>query len=155
MNAKQRELLQKAAVDFKHTLTLENEKPGQFQLNVSIPVEKKTVKVDAKDKLTLEYFKMKPSVMTEQDIKDLHIIRNRHVIDPKRHYKKMDKLSSVYQVGRIIGAADESRRVKKLSIAQELLQDEKTKTYMKRRVGEVAAKSNNVTRKGFKKRARK
>ena len=77
-----------------------------IQLEIEMAQKKETFvpKVDktrARKEEMEEYFKMKPTPMTEQVKRDLHIIKNRHVLDPKRHYKRSDAkrpLPKIFQV---------------------------------------------------------
>ena len=106
----------------------------------------------AKKQLETEWATMKPAPQTEENKRDYHIIRNRHVLDPKRHYKRIDK-PSVFSIGTVVGGSDERQSIKKKqTIVDELLSDMKTRQYLKKRTFEVDKKRNNVTRKGYKKK---
>ncbi|KAJ3359033.1 hypothetical protein HDU91_005026 [Kappamyces sp. JEL0680] len=123
-----------------------------------------TMQVDktrTKKQISDDYFKMKQTPLTDEVKRDLHILQNRHVLDPKRHYKRQDKgLPKVFQMGEIVAAADDfstgrlTRKERQVTIVDELLNDQKARAYMKRRMAEVHAKRSNVTRGGTK-RARK
>ena len=107
----------------------------------------------AKKQLTLDWHSMKPAPNTSENKRDYHIIRNRHVLDPKRHYKRIDKPSQIYQIGQVIGGSDEKQSIKpKQTIVDELLMDIKTRQYLKKRTFEVEKKRNNVTRRGYKRK---
>jgi hypothetical protein len=106
---------------------------------------------------TKEWLKMNPTPLSAQLAKDLHIIQNRHVLDPKRHYKKMDKIGKVFQMGTVVATKEEhrnrlTRKEKGNTIVEELLENNEIKTYLKRKEVEISAKRNFITRKGFKKR---
>jgi hypothetical protein len=64
-------------------------------------------------------------------------------------------------MGEIVAAADDfstgrlTRKEKQVSVVDEILNDQKTKDYMKRRNAEVQEKRNNITRRGIKKKTRK
>ena len=117
------------------------------------PHHKKHEQLLSKKQLTLDWQQMKPAPQTEENKRDYHVIRNRHVLDPKRHYKRIDKPTSVYQIGTIISGYNDKQAIKsKKSIVDELLSDQKTRQYLKKRTFEVEKKRNFVTRKGYKKK---
>jgi Fcf2 pre-rRNA processing len=119
-----------------------------------VPVEKVDLTKQTK-KLMDEYFTLKPTQITPEVEKELHIIRNRHVLDPKRFYKKQKLDLKLFQMGEIIGGDDDfkrdqmTRKQKQLSIVDELLNDQKSREYMKRKVGEVQERGRNKTRNGY------
>lgn len=108
-----------------------------------------------------EYFTLKPTQITPEVEKEIHIIRNRHVLDPKRFYKKQKLDLKHFQMGEIIGGDDDfgkdkmTRKQKQLSIVDELLNDQKSREYMKRKVNEVQERGRNKTRNGYMKKKKR
>ena len=58
----------------------------------------KPEKVKGEIKKENNWFEMIPAVMTQETKLDLHIIQNRHVLDPKRHYKRNVIKPKIFQV---------------------------------------------------------
>lgn len=157
-------LIQKAQKSLSERLSFEPEAPVEVNLKLTakLPEIKKSTEhlVPVKLLETKEWAEMKPFDLNDEAKKDLLVIQNRHVLDPKRHYKRMDKISKTFQIGRIISSGQDSlgkltRKEKGNSIVEELLQDQKTKTYLRKKELEIAAKRNFVTRKGFKRKNKK
>jgi hypothetical protein len=71
---------------------------------------------------------------------EIELIKNRHVLDPKRHYKKLDKITH-FQVGKIIDQRG--------TLVSEM-QSDRYKSYVDRRLSEIHVARNHVTRKGRK-----
>ncbi|KAI8921474.1 Fcf2 pre-rRNA processing-domain-containing protein [Entophlyctis helioformis] len=100
------------------------------------------------------WFGMVSTDMTDEVKRDLHILRSRGALDPKRHYKKDDSkdLPKVFQIGTVVEGAGEyyagrlSKSARKQTIVDELLADTKAKGYMKKKMGEIFVKRNNFTR---------
>ncbi|EER30578.1 conserved hypothetical protein [Candida tropicalis MYA-3404] len=90
------------------------------------------------------WFNMKQPEMTPEIKRDLQIIKQRSALDPKRHYKK-DKweIPKYFQMGTIIEGNTEfySARLKKKergkTMVEELLNDDNTKKYFKRKYHEI------------------
>ncbi|KAI8898728.1 Fcf2 pre-rRNA processing-domain-containing protein [Globomyces pollinis-pini] len=102
---------------------------------------------------------MESTPLTEEIKRDLHIIKSRHVLDPKRHYKRDNTkgLPKFFQIGSIIGGPTDyynrlTRKEQKQTLVQEIMQDSKTQGYIKRKMEEVVAKRSHVTRGGRKKK---
>ncbi|KAH6577054.1 hypothetical protein BASA62_001052 [Batrachochytrium salamandrivorans] len=120
------------------------------ELELSAKEKKKMEKVTAGP----GWFGMVSTDLTDQVKQDLHIIRSRGALDPKRHYKRDNSkvLPKVFQFGTIIEGPTEfySSRLtikeRKQTIVDELLTDAKTKAYMKRKTLEINEKKNNFTR---------
>jgi hypothetical protein len=167
-SVEQLQLLQKAKGELE--AQLKDTKPQEILIDFALKVDQDPKKTttpvdeveDIKKKTQIhqtqkpkekDYFEFIPTAMTPELQRELHIIKNRHVLDPKRHYKRQDKFSSQIQFGEIIpGVEDKRQRVR--SITREMLQDDYYKGYVKRRMGEVHTLRNNVTRKGHKKKRR-
>ncbi|EGF77624.1 hypothetical protein BATDEDRAFT_13703 [Batrachochytrium dendrobatidis JAM81] len=100
------------------------------------------------------WFDMVSAELTDEVKRDLHILRSRAALDPKRHYKRDNskEFPKVFQFGTIIEGPTEfyssrlTNKERKQTIVDELLSDAKTKAYMKRRTAEVHEKKNNFTR---------
>lgn len=79
--------------------------------------------------------------MTPELQRDLQVLKMRHVIDPKRHYRKMGKKEEFkyFQMGTVVEGATEffssrlTRKERKRTIVDELLADDKARTYHKRK----------------------
>ena len=90
------------------------------------------------------WFNMKQPEMTPEIKRDLQIIKQRSALDPKRHYKK-DKweIPKYFQMGTIIEGNTEfySARLKRKergkTMVEELLNDDNTKKYFKRKYHEI------------------
>jgi|SRR5579871_6638515 len=90
--------------------------------------------------------------------RDLTLLQMRDVLDPKRHYRASSKtLPKYFQTGRIIESPHEffSARIKKKdrkeTIVQELLADQKSREYFKRKYNEIQEKSTSGGKKWYRK----
>ncbi|KAL2918353.1 dTDP-fucopyranose mutase [Polyrhizophydium stewartii] len=100
------------------------------------------------------WFGMVSTDLTDEVRRDLHILRNRAALDPKRHYKRESSktLPKVFQIGTIVEVPTDfysgrlTKRERKQTIVEELLTDAKAKAFMKRKTSEIREKSNNFTR---------
>ena len=110
-----------------------------------------------------DWFNMPAMEITDELKKDLHVLKSRNVLDPKRHYRK-EKLgnSPFIQIGTVIQGPTEyysSRLVRKdrrENIVQELLADADAKSYFKKKYLEIQDKKSRFTkRKAFKRRGRR
>ncbi|KAI9278560.1 Fcf2 pre-rRNA processing-domain-containing protein [Phascolomyces articulosus] len=100
------------------------------------------------------WFDMGRPDMTPELKRDLQLLKMRHVIDRKRHYKKMGKESAKYfQVGTVIEGATEfhssrlTRKERKETIVDELMANEQAKDYYKRKYNEGQTRGNNGRKK--------
>ncbi|KND02824.1 uncharacterized protein SPPG_01905 [Spizellomyces punctatus DAOM BR117] len=122
--------------------------------------DKKKKKIMEKETAGPKWFDMPAPDMTEEIKRDLHILKSRAVIDPKRHYKKgtMKALPKFFQIGTIVQGPTEffssrlTRKERRDNIVDELLADNQAKSYYKRKFLEIQEQKNNFTRKGFKRR---
>jgi hypothetical protein len=152
-----KEFIMKASQDISKQLVTQEQKkeiPMELQLPPIQPLVVPIVQQSTITKQKSEEFI--PTPMSLELKRDLFIIQNRHVLDPKRHYKRADKIGPV-QVGKIIGGIHDgflTRKEEKVNILSELLHDTNVKTYMKRKMGEIQVKRNHITRKGYKKKKR-
>ncbi|OMJ18745.1 rRNA-processing protein fcf2 [Smittium culicis] len=88
------------------------------------------------------WFDMKSPVITDQVKQELHVLKMRNVINPKRFYKKDSKRAEIpkhFQFGRIIeGPADfyssrMTKKERKSTIIEELLADSQARSYLKKK----------------------
>ncbi|KAG9302765.1 hypothetical protein G9A89_009542 [Geosiphon pyriformis] len=87
------------------------------------------------------WFGMPKPVMTPELKRDLHILKSRNVLDPKRFYKKEDSkvLPKYFQLGTIIEGPTEfyssrlTRKERRQTIIEEVMADEHAKAYYKRK----------------------
>ncbi|KHC51517.1 hypothetical protein MEW_03169 [Candida albicans P60002] len=120
-----------------------------------IPPKKKTTETSDE-----RWFNMKQPEMTPEIKRDLQIIKQRSALDPKRHYKK-DKweIPKFFQMGTIIEGNTEfySSRLKRKergkNMVEELLHDDTTKKYFKRKYHEIQ-QTKTSGRKGFYKKVK-
>ncbi|KAL0089572.1 Fcf2 pre-rRNA processing-domain-containing protein [Phycomyces blakesleeanus] len=105
------------------------------------------------------WFDMERPEITDEIKRDLQIIKMRHVLDRKRHYKKMGKNYNpkFFQVGTIIESPTEffssriAKKDRKQTLVDELLADEQSKQYFKRKFDETQERTTNGGKKHFKK----
>ncbi|KAI7852652.1 Fcf2 pre-rRNA processing-domain-containing protein [Circinella umbellata] len=100
------------------------------------------------------WFDMGRPDMTPELKRDLQLLKMRHVIDRKRHYKKMGKETAKYfQVGTVIEGATEfhssriNRKDRKQTIVDELMANEQARDYYKRKYTEGQSRGNNGRKK--------
>ena len=98
--------------------------------------------------------------MTPQLKRDLQLLKMRHVLDPKRHYKKDNApLPKYLQTGTLIEGNTEyysarlSKKERKQTIADEILADVSSRAYYKRKYGEIQT-SKMSGRKAFYKKVK-
>ncbi|KAJ3137655.1 hypothetical protein HK100_000499 [Physocladia obscura] len=103
-----------------------------------------------------KWFDMPAPELTDSLKREIQIINARNVLDPKHHYKRADKNAPEYpkffQMGTIVaGAADfyggrVSKRDRKDGFVDEVLNDSKTKAYLKRKWGEIQEQKSTFAR---------
>ncbi|KAJ3001562.1 hypothetical protein HKX48_002810 [Thoreauomyces humboldtii] len=116
-----------------------------------------------KKKMTTEtsgpkWFDMPAPEVTEQVKRDLHILKSRPVIDPKVHYKRntMSAPPKYFQFGTIVQGNTEffsarlTRKERRDNITDELMADNQSKAYYKRKFLDIQDQKGNFTRKGWK-----
>ena len=92
-----------------------------------------------------EWYDMPAPEMTEERQRDLELLQMRHVLDPKRFYKKnnSDALPKYFQIGTIQDTAADfytdrvAKKDRKQTMVDELLADAEFKKYQKRRYVEI------------------
>ena len=99
------------------------------------------------------WFNLPAPDMTDEVKKDLHILRSRGVLDPKRHYKKETLgQSKFFQMGTVIEGPTEfysSRLVRKdrrNHIVEELLADHESRSYFKKKYAEIQDNKSKFTK---------
>jgi hypothetical protein len=85
------------------------------------------------------WFNMSNTKITPEVESDLRLISMRDYIDPKRHYKRLDRKNpQLFQIGTIIDdPTDFYRRTSKKSITDTVLSDQRTRKYLKKKYGEI------------------
>jgi hypothetical protein len=103
-----------------------------------------------------QWFDMPAPELTDELKKDLHILRSRGVLDPKRHYKKQKDLSLKYfQVGTIIQGPTEyysarlTKKERKDNLVEELMADVESRKYFKKQYSEIQEKKSKFTKRGI------
>lgn len=104
-----------------------------------------------------KWFNMPKAELTPELKRDLQLIQMRNVLDPKRHYKKNTfgynadgetAFPKYVQQGTIVQDSSEffsarlTRKQRKTTFAEELLSDNKTRQYFKRKYDEIAEQKN-------------
>lgn len=116
----------------------------------ALPALKATVKPSATSssdtkapETAVGWFNMPAPELTAELKRDLHIIKNRSVLDPKRHYKKDNnqKTPKFFQIGTIIGGSADwfnrlDRKQRKDTIIEELMADHVKTDYFQRKFSE-------------------
>lgn len=106
----------------------------------------KLARKSVKDTSGKGWFDMPAPTITPELKKDLEILQLRHVIDPKRHFKRAGKskaLPKYFQVGTVVEPASEfyssrlKNRERKATLVDELLSDQSLKSYRMRKVREI------------------
>lgn len=106
----------------------------------------KMARKNVKDTAGKGWFDMPAPSITPELKKDLEILQLRHVMDPKRHFKRSGKskaLPKYFQVGTVIEPASEyyssrlTKHERKQTLVDELLSDQKLKNYRMRKVREI------------------
>ncbi|KAI9260825.1 Fcf2 pre-rRNA processing-domain-containing protein [Sporodiniella umbellata] len=105
------------------------------------------------------WFDMPRTEMTPEIKRDLQVLKMRHVLDRKRHYKKTGKQADpkYFQVGRIIEGPTEffsarmTKKERKQTIVDELLASEENKQYYKRKHEQVSTSAKSGGKRDYKK----
>ncbi|KAI8380969.1 Fcf2 pre-rRNA processing-domain-containing protein [Radiomyces spectabilis] len=105
------------------------------------------------------WFDMEKPEITPEIKRDLQILKMRHVLDRKRHYKKMGKRAdpTYFQVGTVVEGPTEffsarmTNRERKNTILDELLSDDNRKQYYKRKFLETQERTSSGGKKHYKK----
>ncbi|GAN01218.1 nucleolus protein [Mucor ambiguus] len=105
------------------------------------------------------WFDMPKTEMTDEVKRDLQVLKMRHILDRKRHYKKMGKRPDpkYFQIGTIIESPTEffsariNKKDRKQTIVDELMASDELKQYYKRKHNEVQERTNSGGKKHYKK----
>lgn len=105
-----------------------------------------------------KWFNMKKREMTPELKRDLLILKNRSALDPKRHYKKEKwEVPKYFQTGTIIEGNTEfysarlSRKNRGKTLAEEILHDDDTSKYFRRKYYEIQKERTSGGKKHYKK----
>ncbi|PVU96927.1 hypothetical protein BB559_002199 [Furculomyces boomerangus] len=99
-----------------------------------------------------KWFDMKSPVLTEELKRDLHVLKLRNTLDPKRFYKRNTTTTEIpkyFQVGTIIEGPTEfyssrlTRKQRMPTIVDELLADSQARNYFKRKYKEIQTKNQS------------
>ncbi|ORY53198.1 Fcf2-domain-containing protein [Rhizoclosmatium globosum] len=111
-----------------------------------------------------KWFNMPAPDLTDKLKLEVQIIKARNVLDPKHHYKRADpnapKYPKFFQMGTVIEGATEfhsariAKRDRRDGLVEEVLADDKTKTYLKRKFGEIRERNEARGRRASSKKKR-
>ncbi|KAK6205669.1 Fcf2 pre-rRNA processing-domain-containing protein [Scheffersomyces amazonensis] len=126
-------------------------------VRINDPIISKSAKVESNDSGS-RWFNMKQPELTPELKRDLQIIKQRSALDPKRHYKK-DKweVPKYFQMGTIIEGNAEfysarlSRKQRGNTLVEEILHDDDTKKYFKRKYSEIQSSKTSGKKGHYKK----
>lgn len=85
--------------------------------------------------------------------RDLSVIRQRNFLDPKKFYKSADKASKHAQLGTVIESGAEfysgrlAKRERRGTVMEEVMADERTREYARRKFGEIQGRKESGGRK--------
>lgn len=118
----------------------------QDVVRINDPITHKPSKKHAPTDAGDNWFNMRQPEMTDAVKRDLQIIKHRSALDPKRHYKK-DKWQTpkFFQMGSVVEGNTEfyllrmNRRDRGTTLVEEILKDDDTEKYFKRKFSEIQA----------------
>ncbi|KAK9374890.1 Fcf2 pre-rRNA processing-domain-containing protein [Lipomyces chichibuensis] len=92
-----------------------------------------------------KWFHMPKTELTPTIKRDMQLLKLRNVLDPKRHYRRENEreVPKYFQTGTIMEGPTEyfssrlTKKERKQTLADEILADEKAKTYFKRKYDEI------------------
>lgn len=129
-----------------------------FVVNVNDPI---TVQKKTKEEPTdagSKWFNMRTPEMTAALKRDLHVLKNRSVLDPKRHYKKEKwQTPKFFETGTVIEGNTEfysarmARKDRGKSLADEILHDSAANAYFKRKYTDIQTKNKSGGKNHYKK----
>lgn len=128
----------------KQTREILTVKPGSLVSNAFKTGNKPEPVSHAGDK----WFGMVPTPLTEEVKRDLHVIRNRGYLDPKRFYKSSDKESKFVQIGTVIEGSAEyysarlTKKERRSNFTDEVMADTSTADYAKRKYRSMQQEKN-------------
>ncbi|KAK4510804.1 uncharacterized protein ATC70_005238 [Mucor velutinosus] len=123
------------------------------------PLTKKERQAEREKTTGSAWFDMPKTEMTDEVKRDLQVLKMRHILDRKRHYKKMGKRPDpkYFQIGTIIESPTEffsariNKKDRKQTIVDELMASDELKQYYKRKHNEVQERTNSGGKKHYKK----
>jgi hypothetical protein len=100
---------------------------------------------------------MAATELTAEVKRDLHLMQLRHVLDPKRFYRKgasLDKQSRFFQIGTIVDSPLDpfnrlSKRERKRHVVDELLADNENRKYYKKKFTELQQRQMRIASQGY------
>lgn len=125
------------------------------QLN-SLPLKKLGKSAKTQDNAGKDWFGLTAPEMTPQLKRDLQLLSMRHVLDPKRFYKKHDKLSPHFAIGTIkedpteFFSARLTRKERKNTLAEEILSTRGD--YFKSKYRDIQKRKTSGGKKSWRKR---
>ncbi|KAK9480359.1 Fcf2 pre-rRNA processing-domain-containing protein [Lipomyces japonicus] len=114
--------------------------------NIVDKVQEKKEKIAVKEATAGDkWFNLPKTEITPTIKRDLQLLKMRGVLDPKRHYRKENdkELPKYFQTGTIVEGPTEffssrlTKKERKQTLADEILADQKSKEYFKRRYDEI------------------
>jgi hypothetical protein len=106
------------------------------------------------------WFNLTATEMTEEVQQDLRALRMRSALDPKRFYKSHDRPSKFVQVGTVIEGRHEfyssrlTKKERRTNLVEELMADEKSRQYTKRKFSAIQSEKQKKQRFGPKRKVR-
>jgi hypothetical protein len=148
--------LEAQMVPSKHTVT--GSSRDITRINDPIEVQRQAQALTKPQDAGARWFHMKQPEMTAAVKRDLQVIKQRAALDPKRHYKK-DKwqVPKYFEMGTIVEGSAEfysarmKRRERGNTLVEEVLHDEESKKYFRRKYSEIQALRTSGRRGHYKK----
>lgn len=126
-------------------------------VRINDPISSKKIDTTIKEDSGSKWFNMPQPEMTAEIKRDLKIIQQRAALDPKRHYKR-DKwqVPKYFQMGTVVGGPTDhfnklTRKQRGTTLAEELLHDDTTTKYFKRKYLEIQVKKTSGRKAHYKK----
>lgn len=134
------------------------QKATPYVVNVNDPIfVNRKKKEESTDAGSMWFNMRKPEITTELK-RDLLVLKNRSVLDPKRHYKKEKwEIPKFFETGTVIEGNTEfysarmTRKARGRTLAEEILNDSAAQTYFKRRYREIQKKNTSGGKKHYNK----
>lgn len=126
-------------------------------VRINDPIASRKTDTNIKEDSGSKWFNMPQPEMTAEIKRDIKIIQQRAALDPKRHYKREKwQMPKYFQMGTIVGGATDhynrlSRKQRGNTLAEELLHDDETKKYFKRKYLEIQVKKTSGRKAHYKK----
>lgn len=156
---KEIESLPKIESELEHQMqkAIKSKSEDVVKLNDPITHIRKTV-VDKDADSGSKWFNMKKPEMTAEIKRDLMVLKNRSVLDPKRHYKKEKwQIPKFFQTGTIVEGNTEfysarmAKRNRGRTLAEEILNDDSASDYFKRKYSEIQKQKRSGGKAHYKK----